>query len=204
MVVTGVLCAVSFVLQLLEFPLPFFVPSFIKFDFSDLPALIGSFSLGPVYGIIIELIKNLLHITVSGSFGIGELSNFVLGSVMVFVAGMIYGNHKSKRSAIIASIAGSLAMAVISLPLNYYIVYPIYYNFMPEDSILGAYQAIFPFIKNIFQSLLYVNLPFTLLKGLSDSLICLLIYKPLSPILHSKAKDKKNARNDQVEKNSHQ
>ena len=86
---TGMLSGLAFVLQYLEFPIPI-MPGFIKFDFSDLPALIGSFALGPVCGIFIELIKNIFHTMVSGSFGVGELSNFMLGAVFVGVAGIIY------------------------------------------------------------------------------------------------------------------
>lgn len=180
--VTGILAAAAFVLQLIEFPVPF-MPTFIKFDFSDLPALLGSFALGPVCGVIIELIKNLLHCLYSNSFGVGEISNFILGAVFVFVAGAIYKHKKTKKNAIIASVIGAAAMAAISLPSNYFIVYPVYYNFMPEETILAAYQAIIPGMKSIFQSLVCFNLPFTFIKGIVCVIITFLIYKPLSPML---------------------
>jgi riboflavin transporter FmnP len=180
--VTGILSAAAFVLQLLEIPIPF-MPFFIKFDFSDLPALLGSFALGPVCGVIIELIKNLLHALYSSSFGVGEISNFVLGAVFVAVAGAIYGHKKTKKSAIIASVAGAVSMALISLPSNLFVVYPVYYQFMPEKTILAAYQAIIPSMKSVAQSLVIFNMPFTFVKGMIDVLITFLIYKPLSPIL---------------------
>ena len=93
--VTGVLAACAYVLQLIEVPVPF-MPTFIKFDFSDLPALIGSFAMGPVCGIIIELLKNLFHALVSQSFGVGEISNFILGAVFVGVAGLVYKFNKTQ------------------------------------------------------------------------------------------------------------
>ena len=182
--VTGVLSAVAFLLQLIEIPLPMLMPTFIKFDFSDLPALIGSFALGPVCGIVIELIKNVLHaLLATGSFGVGELSNFVLGAVFVGVAGCIYRRSRSKKGALIASLAGAIVMAVISFPSNMFIVYPVYYQFMPEETILAAYQTILPGMKSVAQSLLVFNVPFTFVKGILDVAITFAVYKKISPIL---------------------
>lgn len=181
--VTGVLSAIAFVLMLVEFPIPLLIPSFIKFDFSDLPALIGSFAMGPVCGILIELIKNLLHVMVSGSFGVGELSNFMLGAIFVGVAGAFYKFHKNKKGAVLGSFLGALAMAGLSVVTNTFITYPVYYQFMPEETILAAYQAIIPSVDSVFQSLIYFNLPFTFFKGMADVLITLLIYKRVSPLL---------------------
>ncbi len=182
--VTGILAAVAFLLQLIEIPVPMLMPTFIKFDFSDLPALLGSFALGPACGIMIELIKNVLHaILASGSFGVGELSNFVLGAVFVGVAGLLYRRNQTKKGAVVASFAGAVAMAVISFPSNLLVVYPVYYQFMPEETILAAYQAILPGIKSVAQSLLIFNVPFTFIKGLLDVAVAFLVYKKLSPVL---------------------
>ncbi len=181
--VTALLSAIAFILQYIELPV-FFMPGFIKFDFSDLPALLAAFSLGPVYGVVTELIKNLIHLPVSNSAMIGELSNFILGAAFVFTAGLIYKKDRTRKGALLGSIIGAAVMAVVSLPINYYIVYPIYENFMPLENIIGAYQAILPRVKTLWQCLLVFNVPFTLLKGLVDVLITFLIYKKLSPILH--------------------
>ena len=181
--VTALLSAIAFILQYIELPV-FFMPGFIKFDFSDLPALLAAFSLGPVYGVVTELIKNLVHLPVSKSAMIGELSNFILGAAFVFTAGLIYKKDRTRKGALLGSIIGAAVMAVVSLPINYYIVYPIYENFMPLENIIGAYQAILPRVKTLWQCLLVFNVPFTLLKGLVDVLITFLIYKKLSPILH--------------------
>ena len=173
--VTGVLAGVAFILQLLEFPVPMFMP-----------ALVGAFALGPVCGIAIEFVKNLIHVMFSGSFAVGELSNFLLGAVFVGVAGFIYKKNKTKNGALIASLAGAVAMALASLPFNYFVVYPVYYNFMPEETILAAYQVLIPSMKSIFQSLLCFNVPFTFIKGMIDVVITFLIYKHISPILKGK------------------
>lgn len=181
---SGMLAAVAIILQYIELPIPMLMPSFIKFDFSDLPALIGAFAFGPVTGIVIELVKNLLHCAVSQSATVGELSNFILGAVFTGAAGLIYKNKKNKKNAIIGGIVGAVVMGIISIPSNYFVVYPFYYNFMPEEVVLGMYQAILPAMKSIMQCLIVFNLPFTIIKGLLSVVITLFIYKPLSPILH--------------------
>jgi len=183
MVGAAMLTAVAVVLQYLEFPIPLLMPGFIKFDLSDLPALIGAFAYGPLAGVLIELIKNLLHCAASQSFTVGELSNFLLGASFTFTAGIIYKLNKTKKNAIIGGVIGAVIMGLISIPSNYFVVYPFYYNFMPEQVVLAAYQEIIPSMKSILQSLLVFNLPFTIVKGLVSVGFTLLIYKPMSTIL---------------------
>ena len=181
--VTAMLSAISFVLMYFEFTIPI-MPAFIKFDFSDLPALIGTFAYGPLCGVIVCLIKNLLHLMDSNSMLVGELSNFILGAAFVIPAGLIYKFKKTKKSALIGGITGAVFMGVFCVFSNYFIVYPVYYQVaMPEEAILGMYQAILPSMKSILQSLIVFNLPFTVVKGLISVAITMLVYKPLSPIL---------------------
>ena len=127
---TAVLSAVAFALMFIEISLPI-IPSFIKFDISDLPALFGAFALGPVYGVVIELLKNILHILLKGTTSafVGELSNFLLGASLCLVAGLIYKSGKSKKSAVLACFIGALVMGLLSLPINYFAVYPAYVKF---------------------------------------------------------------------------
>lgn len=181
--VTAMLSAVAFVLMYLEITVPI-MPAFIKFDFSDLPALLGSFALGPVCGVLICLIKNVLHLACSNSMFVGELSNFILGAVFVATAGNLYKLKKTKKNALISGVAAALVMGIVSVFSNYFIVYPVYYQAgMAEETILQMYQVLAPSMKNILQCLLCFNLPFTIVKGLIAVAICMLIYKPLSPIL---------------------
>lgn len=183
--VTGILSAVAFVLQYIEVSLPF-MPWFIKLDFSDLPALIGSFSFGPLCGVLIEAIKNLIHLPFTQTFGIGELSNFILGAVFCAVAGYFYQKDKSKKGALVGSLIGALCMAIVSFPSNLFIVYPVYYSFMPQETILQTYQLILPWVGSIEQCLLVFNVPFTFAKGMVDVLITFLVYKKISPVLHGR------------------
>ena len=184
MTVTAMLSAVAFVLMFLDTAVPF-MPSFIKLDLSELPALIASFALGPVWGVIVCLIKNLLHLTMTQTGGVGELSNFILGASFVLPAGLIYHHKKTKKTAIIGAFVGAVVMGIVSFPSNLFIVYPVYYNFMPKEVIISAYQALIRFatIDSIEQCLLFFNVPFTILKGLLSAIVTIVIYQPLRPLL---------------------
>ena len=180
--VTAMLSAIAYILMFLDFSVPF-MPGFIKMDLSELPALIGSFAMGPLCGVVVCLIKNVLHLFITTTGGVGELSNFILGVAFVLPAGLIYKHKKTRRTALIGSIAGALFMGIFSVVSNYFLVYPVYYNFMPQDVILAAYQAILPSVKNILQCLICFNMPFTIVKGLFSVVITFLTYKHISPIL---------------------
>lgn len=180
---TAMLTAVAYILMFFDFSIPMLIPSFIKMDLSELPALIGSFAMGPMCGVLVCLLKNLLHLTITTTGGVGELSNFILGAAFVLPAGLIYKHKKTRKSALLGSLFGAAVMGVLSIVSNYYLVYPFYYNFMPKETVLAAYQAILPGMKNILQCLVCFNMPFTIVKGLISVAITFVIYKSLSPIL---------------------
>lgn len=184
---TAMLGAVAAVLMYLEFPIPI-MPAFVKLDVSELPALIASFAYGPVSGILVCLIKNLIKLPSTSTAAVGELFNFVMGALFVGVAGLIYKRNKNRKGAIVGALLGALVMAVVSVPYNYFIVYPAYvvmYH-LPLDAIIGMYQAINPNVNGLLACLLVFNLPFTFVKGALDAVLCFLVYKPLSPILHGR------------------
>lgn len=182
--VTAMLSAIAFILMFLDFSIPFIMPEFIKMDLSELPALIGAFSMGPVCGVMVCLVKNLLHLFISTTGGVGELSNFILGAAFVLPAGLIYKHKKSRKNALIGSLLGAVIMALFSIVSNYYLVYPAYYKLMvPEETVFAAYQKILPSVENMLQCLVYFNMPFTLVKGLFSVVITFLVYKHISPIL---------------------
>ena len=180
--VIAVLGAVATVLMFLEFSIPI-IPSFIKMDFSELPALIAAFAFGPVSGIAVCLIKNIVNLLFSTSFGVGSIANFLMGAVFVGVAGFIYQRGKNLKSAILGALMGSLVMGGASLFINYYIVYPIYAQMMTMEKIMQAYQLINPNVDSLWQALLMFNLPFTVVKGFMNVILTFLIYKTGSPLL---------------------
>ena len=172
----------SVVLMFLAFPVPL-MPSFIKLDLAELPALIGTFAYGPLAGAAVCLVKNLVSLMKSSSGGVGTLCNFLLGVCFVVPAGLIYKKNRTRKGALIGSLFGAAIMAVISIFVNYYVVYPIYTAFMPMEAIIGMYQAINPKVQNLWQALIWFNCPFTFVKGLISVVIAFIIYKPLSPFL---------------------
>lgn len=180
--ITAMLSAVAFVLMFLDFSVPF-MPAFIKMDLSELPALIGSFAMGPMCGVLICLIKNLLHLFMTSTGGVGELSNFVLGVLFVLPAGLVYKRKKTRKTAIRGSLLGAFIMAVVSFPSNYFFIYPIYENFMPREVIVAAYQAIIPAVDEMWQCILFFNVPFTFIKALVSVVVTMFVYKKISPIL---------------------
>ncbi len=186
--VAGMLSAVAFVLMYVEFPIPALIPSFIKLDVSDLPELLAAFALGPVWGIIVALCKNVLFSILHGTSSnyVGELFNFLAGSVFAFTAGVIYHRGKRRKTALLGALTGAALMALFTVPLNYYLVYPAYVKVygMPMEAIVGIYQAINPGADSLMKCLVMFNVPFTFFKGMLDVVLCFLVYKPLSPILH--------------------
>ena len=183
--VTAIMGALGFILMLLEFPLPFLIPPFIKLDFSEIPALITAFAFGPLWGVLVCLIKNLLHLFAGNSAGVGELSNFILGAVFVGICGAVYKYKHNRKAALISSVIGALAMAIISVISNYFVVYPAYVVLygMPMEVIIGMYQALLPAANTLIKALIIFNVPFTLVKGLIDAAVCFAVYKRISPIL---------------------
>ena len=174
--------AIGFLLMFIEFSVNF-VPSFLKVDISELPALLMTFMYGPCSGIVVCLLKNVLHLTITSTAGVGELSNFLLGSIFCFTAGMIYKHHRTKKGAIIGMLIGAFVMAEVCFFTNLYIMYPFYYNIIPKETILGMCQAIIPSIDSIELSLIVFNVPFTFAKGILCSIITFLAYKKLKKAL---------------------
>ncbi len=170
MVRVGILAGMAFVIMLIEFPLPPF-PDFLKYDGSELPALLGTFAMGPWVGVLIQLLKNLLYLTLSGRGNpVGVLGNFFAGSSMVFAAGYIYQRMKSKKGAVLALLGGSVAMGLVMLPLNLFVLFPLYGVHLAPDQVVPM--------------MLGMVLPFNLVKGVLTSTITLLLYKRVRGFLH--------------------
>ncbi|MBQ7133275.1 MAG: ECF transporter S component [Ruminococcus sp.] len=188
LVVTAMLGSLATVLMLFEIPLPFIAPPFYEIDFSEVPVLIGAFSLGPVAGVVIEAIKILLNFIINGSTtgGVGEIANFVIGCAYVLPASLIYKHRKTKKNAILAMVVATVVMAVLSVFINAYVMIPIYSNFMPLEQIIQMGKDIIPLIKDTLTFCIFCVAPFNLIKGVLVSIITTLIYKPLSRIIHPK------------------
>ncbi len=183
----GMLGAVAAVLMFFEFPIPFIAPPFIKMDFSEIPVLVGTFAMGPLAGVFIELLKNLLNLVIHGTttMGVGELSNFIIGCAFVVPAGLFYRKKKTRANALKGMVTGTLLMAVMGCLTNAFIMFPLYSTLMgiPMDSFIAMGTAIHPVIDNMVSFVILCMVPFNLLKGIVISFITLLLYKRLRVLL---------------------
>ena len=192
LVFTALLGALGAVLlKYLCFPLPF-MPGFITFDLSDVPALLASLTMGPISGAAVCLLKNLLGFFSSQTGGVGEISNFLLSCLLVIPAGFIAqkAGHTTKR-VVIACVCGAISMAGVGILTNYFIIYPLYTTVMPMEAIIGAYSAIYSGADSLIKCLLIFNLPFTFVKGMVAVLVCIPLYKRLRPIFNSSFRTEK-------------
>lgn len=181
----AMLGVLAYVVEFLEFSLPFF-PSFLKLDFSEIVPLMGAFALGPVAGMLVELVKNLLHwLTVSTTAGVGDLANFVVGSAFVMTAGAVYWRRKTRKGAMAALGCGILAMVAAGALVNYFITVPLYALVLSwsTEMIVGMAQKAIPAIHDKLTLILFAFCPFNLLKGAVLSLITIPLYKHVSPLL---------------------
>ena len=184
----GMFSAVAMILHLFDFPLPF-APGFYKLDFSELPILIGGFAFGPVAGVMMEFVKILLKLCVKGTSTafVGDLANFVIGCSFILPASAIYAFRKSKKRAVAGCVVGTLVMTVFGTAFNAIYLLPAFSKLfhMSLESILEMGSAVNPLMtkNNIVSFVVACVAPMNLIKGASVSVVTLLIYKPLSPII---------------------
>lgn len=178
MVKAALLVAFAVVLMYLDFPIfPGF--SWLKIDFSEVPILIGAFAFGPLAGVVMEALKNILILLVKGttSVGIGELANFIIGVAIVLPAAIIYKKNKTKKSALVSLTVGTIVMTVVGTLANYYIFVPMYSAFLPD-------------LKQSTYVVKYITfgvIPFNLIKGILVSAITMVVYKKVARLIHREA-----------------
>ena len=183
----AILSALAVIFMFFETALPF-MPPFLKLDISEIPVLLGAFAFGPGSAVIMELIKNLIHLPFTQTAGVGELANFLAGSIFTAAAGALYHFYRNKKGAIAAMAAGTIAMTVFSSFFNYYFMLDFYSRFygMPMDAIVAMSAAVNVYVKDIKSMIVFAFIPFNLFKGLVVSALTAVIYKRVSPLLHGK------------------
>ena len=183
----AMLGALSTVLMMVEFPIPVIAPPFYQMDFSEVPVLIGAFAMGPVAGMMIELLKVLLYAVLHGTTtaGVGEVANFIIGCSFIIPATLCYKHHKSKKTAMIGMALGTIIMAVVGCVINAFVLLPTYAVAfgVPVSSFVEMGTAIHPSINNIFTFVVLAVAPFNILKGVIVSVITLLLYKRIRILL---------------------
>ena len=178
----AILTAIASILFLIEIP----VVAFYRLDLSNIPVLLGTFSMGAVPGLIILFLKSAIGLLHSNSAGVGELADFIMGAALILPAAFIYHRNKTRKNAIIGMIIGTLCTAIVGVLVNKFIMIPFYMGAFHMDM-----QGILDFAKvtgidTEWKLLLLITAPFNLLKGTVLCVVTGLIYKPLSPILHEK------------------
>lgn len=182
----AVLGVIAFFIMAFEFPLPFFA-SFLKIDFSDVPALLAGFALGPWAGAGVEVLKNILHAIFKNQTAfIGEAANLLTGILFVVPASYVYWMNKNRNTAIIGMLLGTIVMAVGMSLANYFVFIPLYQKVLniPMDVIVSLGTKANPKVVDLKTLIVYSILPFNVLKGLMLSLVTLIIYKKISVLLH--------------------
>ena len=180
----AILAAAASILFLIQIP----IVAFYKLDLSNIPVLLGAFSMGPIPGMMILALKSLIGLLSSSSAGIGELADFIMGAALLIPASLIYHRNKSRKSALIGMVVGTLCTAVVGVLVNKFIMLPFYMGafHMSMDAIVASAKV--GGIDSEWKLLLLITGPFNLLKGAVLSIVTFLIYKPLSPILHEKVR----------------
>lgn len=184
----GILSALAAIIMMLKFPLPF-LPPFYKLDFSEIIVLIGAMAMGPLAGVLIELIKGLINVLIDGSvtMGIGEISNFLMGCAFVLPASLIYKYHKTKKWAFVSICIGFASMLIVSTAANYWLIIPAYASvFGGMDNVIKGAAKSNESINNILSLITLGTIPFNFIKGFIASALVLLLYKPVSPLLKEK------------------
>ncbi len=191
LVFTALMAALAIILsELLKFKVPI-MPGFISFDFSDVPALLASLTMGPLSGVAVCLIKNLEGLFSTATGGVGELSNFILSACLVLPAGIIAKRTHKYPHIIMACLGGAVFMALMSIVSNLFVVYPIYISTgLAEEAIIGMYKAILPSVNTLTECIVIFNAPFTLVKGLCAAVISIPLFKRLRPIFNSIYREK--------------
>lgn len=183
---TAILSAMASVLFFLEMPVPL-MPGFIQFDFSMVPIIIGDIALGPVSGIVIALVKDLIHLMIKGAGatgGVGDLADFFTCLCFILPSGLIYKKFPNFKGLIVGLIAGCISTALLSgLLFNALVVYPVYTKIMPLEAIIGAYKQFRPSSNGLWEVLAIFNMPYTFIKCLIISIIAVIIAKPLRSLL---------------------
>ena len=191
----GMLGALAMLLHLFDFPVPFLAPGFYKLDFSEIPVMVGAFYLGPVGGVIIELVKILLKLVIKGTSTafVGDLANFVVGCAFIVPASIVYHLHKTRKTAVAGLVTGTVVMTVFGSLFNAFYLLPAFSKLygMPLDAIVGMGSAINPAVNSVAMLVLLAVAPLNLLKGVLISVPTMVLYKRISRVLHNAAQEQR-------------
>ena len=186
LVLIAILAAMAIVLYMPALQIP--IVAFYKLDFSNFVILLGGFARGPVEALIILVLKTIVSLLWSSSMGIGELADLIMGAALILPASVLYHRHKTRKTAIIGMVIGTVCMVILAVIANKWIMLPFYMKAFNMDIGGILKYANVDGVDSELKLLLLITAPYNLLKGVVLSVLTALIYKPLSPILHGKIK----------------
>ena len=189
-VVVSFLSTIAFLLMFIEMPIPGLFPDFLKIDISDIPALVAGLSIGPVAGIAVEVLKNLLH-AMKGSMtgGIGEMANIVVGSAFVVATSVVYRRRSNLKGLVLGFVVGTIVMTIVGSLMNYFVLIPFYGKLMGLQAIIGLGKAINPRVNDLLGFVLWFIAPFNLIKGIMISILSIPLYKKIESVIIKQSKN---------------
>ena len=181
----GILAAMAVILYYIEIP----VVAFYKLDLSTLPAILAGFAMGPLPGVAVVVIKNLVHMLGTSTACVGELADIIMSSCFVVPASLIYRRHKDRKSAVLSMLIGTVLMTIAGVLVNYFILMPAYQTLMnlPLEVLVGMGPKVWSYIDNTVKLVIFITAPFNMLKCTVLSVVTYLLYKRVSPLLHQKS-----------------
>ena len=180
----GILAAMAVILYYIEIP----VVAFYKLDLSTLPAILAGFAMGPLPGVAVVVIKNLVHMLGTSTACVGEMADIIMSSCFIIPASLIYRRRKDRKSAVLSMAAGTVLMTIAGVLVNYFILIPAYQTLMnlPLEVIVVMGTKVWSYIDNTVKLVIFITAPFNILKGAVLSVVTYLLYKRVSPLLHQK------------------
>ena len=181
----GILAAMAVILYYIEIP----VVAFYKLDLSTLPAILAGFAMGPLPGVAVVVIKNLVHMLGTSTACVGEMADIIMSSCFIIPASLIYRRRKDRKSAVLSMAVGTVLMTIAGVLVNYFILIPAYQTLMtlPLEVIVGMGTKVWSYIDNTVKLVIFITAPFNILKGAVLSVVTYLLYKRVSPLLHQKS-----------------
>ena len=181
----GILAAMAVILYYIEIP----VVAFYKLDLSTLPASLAGFAMGPLPGVAVVVIKNLVHMLGTSTACVGEMADIIMSSCFIIPASLIYRRRKDRKSAVLSMAVGTVLMTIAGVLVNYFILIPAYQTLMnlPLEVIVCMGTKVWSYIDNTVKLVIFITAPFNILKGAVLSVVTYLLYKRVSPLLHQKS-----------------
>ncbi|MGN0243079.1 MAG: ECF transporter S component [Lachnospiraceae bacterium] len=180
--VSGVCAAMAIALMYLHFPVKYL--GFLELELSDVPAILCGLTMGPLPGLLVELVKNLVHLLSTSTAATGELANFIMSGCFVLGISIPYsllkGHISRNKNLVLSGLIGTIALVIAGIVVNYFITVPLYITAFfggNADPLFGMAQEFIPSIDSVEKLILIGITPFNVVKGVIVTIVSSLVYK---------------------------